>query len=105
MNFRQWLQNEINLDMSNTAVKQAVNPQVDQKNSMNVAKGAMNQFGPQIVQQMSSASSPKTGAKVAMSFAQKVQKTGDPKIRNTNADPASVGANIYKMTTGNDLKT
>ena len=104
MRFKEWLQNEINLDFSGP-VKGSQNPAVSTKATDDLAKRTMANFGNKVVGDMLKAPSPKAAMKTATNFAQQgiKKQTADPAQAQTNV--GSVGAKVYQMATGQEPKT
>lgn len=104
MRFKEWLQQEISLDLT-TPTSTTPNSTMMAKATATSAKNTMAKFGPQIVKDMSRASTPKTALQQATTYAQKDMKQGVTNPTQTPTNVGQVGAQVYKMATGKEPKT
>lgn len=100
MKFKDWLQNEIDLNLNKAAVSS--NPTQAAQATQGVAKNAMAKFGPNLVKDLGAAPNTLKAGEVAVNYAKKALGSTQPEKSSTNA--LAVGANVYRQATGKDLK-
>jgi len=104
MTFKEWLQQEIKLDLS-TPLDTVQNPTAVKAATDGIAKATMAKFGPKVVDDVAGAPSNKAALKDTTKFAKMMMnKTqNDPAKSSTNV--GAVGAKVFQMATGEQPKT
>ena len=110
MRFKDWLQNEIQLNLSPTPTTTggmtpvATSTQTAQA-TQGLAQQTMAKFGTNLVQDLGAAPNPVKAGKVAVNYAQRTMGKAPLLPEKTPTNPLAVGAQVYKQATGTDLKT
>jgi hypothetical protein len=103
MRFKDWLQKEVGMNFTGVTSTSPNSTLLGQQTNA-AAKKTMATFGPKIIGDLAKASNPKVGFQKATTYAQKDMDKSSTKPGQNITNVGAVGAQVYKMATGNDPK-
>jgi hypothetical protein len=104
MRFKEWLQQEIGLDLT-APHADAPNPTGVAKATDQVAQKTLTQSGPKVIGDLASAPSKTAALARATTYAQRQMKGRHANPTHNQTSLPQVAASVLKMTTGQDART